>query len=414
MLGYKLHNGRKALKAYLDRNPIDFKRMDVPLFREWLARELGRKERDATFQKRCEIRDIRKKHRHLLKDLGETRKRKEAGYLASSHRARLEEIDKELVGVQRAIDGLTRAIEASTGEKQQASMEKRDGFIQRLEDLSQEQRELLLASPEKVEFEEADLALLRYKEEVGISQLEEELLALNQQQGKSTRKAGTRFEDVSTAYSKSVIYPQLVKRGDAADASDFRVLSGVTLGVAHTELDNLVVRYQGPEQSVDVLAVVEAKSNSNDVASGFLMRQQNIGFLCGNEEMYEPDAYVTKVYRDGRFGRPAVHKENGESYTFTQESFQRFKVDPKQGYFLDRLYFVVKRRFLNGLSSGEYSRLMYRISTDIHFSLEDDDYMQSLLTWVRGFMKSMQARDVLNIYQKKQAWARQFLLLEPL
>lgn len=413
MLGYSLLTGQDVLRDFLADNTLDFKSLSPEQFRDWISAQLRRKERDAVFLKRCAMRDIRKEHLSILRTLEHTFRSRKSEFEASPNAKRLEEIDRESLGAQKALSGLSQAIEKASGDKQAAMVEKRDGFVLKVTALEEEKQSILTQTPEKLLLDEAEVALERYKADIGLTALDEEIKTLNKDQARNTTRAGSSFEDVSRAYAEAVILPQLAARGDSIEEGRIFVLGGVTLGIAHTEIDNLVVRVgDDPDEPVEVLAMVEAKRNINDVASGFFMRQQNLGFLTNNDSMYDPERYFTKVFREGRFDKPAVHKEHDRSFCFSVDSFKHFSPEPEIGYFVDRLYFVVQKRKLLGVDSGFYSRIMYRISTDTNYELEDNKYLRSLHQWILETLPPLQTRDVMAYYEQNEIWANQFFILE--
>ncbi len=413
MLGYSLQTGQAFLRDFLADNSIDFKTFTVDSFREWLSKEIQRKERDLVFRKRCEMRDIRKEHLSILRSLNFTHRERKTSFEASPYAKRLEEIARERVGAERALEGLGNAVEKATGEKRAAMERKLVGFQSKLSALDEEETQILTQTPEKARLDEAELALNRYREDIGLVALEEEILLLNKEQARHTNRAGTRFEDVCRAFAEAEMLPQLKERGDSIEPGRIFILGGVTLGIAHTEIDNIIVRVaDDPKEPVEVLAVVEAKRNINDVASGFFMRQQNLGFLTNNDTMYEPERYITKVFREGRFDKPAVHKEHDREFCFSVDSFRHFSPEQGVGYFVDRLYFVVQKRKLLGADSGFLSRIMHRVSTDANFDLNDDAYLRSLHQWILETLPPLQTRDVMEYYAQNEAWAKQFFVLE--
>ncbi len=174
MLGYSLQTGQAFLRDFLADNSIDFKTFTVDSFREWLSKEIQRKERDLVFRKRCEMRDIRKEHLSILRSLNFTHRERKTSFEASPYAKRLEEIARERVGAERALEGLGNAVEKATGEKRAAMERKLVGFQSKLSALDEEETQILTQTPEKARLDEAELALNRYREDIGLVALEEE------------------------------------------------------------------------------------------------------------------------------------------------------------------------------------------------------------------------------------------------
>lgn len=191
-----------------------------------------------------------------------------------------------------------------------------------------------------------------------------------------------------------------------------RVLQGVTLGAARMEIDQLLVRCSGDaDEPVEVLALVEVKRNVNDLAHGFGLRQENLAWLTGDEARYDPEAYRTSSFPEGRFDR-AIHESGGERYVFDAGSFRRFRPDPATGLLLDGLYLVTRPGAIWGVASAALARIAYRVSTDERWAPENEAYLRKLLEWCRSLAHGVETPDVLRTYAAAQDRAQQLLLLE--
>ena len=116
------------------------------------------------------------------------------------------------------------------------------------------------------------------------------------------------------------------------------------------ELDIAIVhRPGGPDAPVEVLTVVEAKRNINDLAHGFLRRQIDLAWLTGDRAAYDAAEHRTGTFTEGHFDRPAVHWQDGRAYLFDPGSFARFRRD-ESGYFRDGLNLVSRAGPIWGLS----------------------------------------------------------------
>jgi hypothetical protein len=334
-------------------------------------------------------------------------------YEQSASYERLSQIERDLVGTQRAIEGLTQAIQKNAESKTEAMIAKRKAFVQKLADLQAEKAMLLKQTPEKRLKDEAEQALVRYKKDIKLSQLEKEAEQINRSLAKKTTSSGISFENITSQFVCSHLIPQFTLSSVDTGSSEIHLLSRVKMGIARTELDNLVVRLDStdPTKPVEVLAMIEAKRNANDIAEGFVMRQENLAFLCGREDRYNPDDYYTKYFRKGRFDRVASHEENGRHYYFDTSSFRHFHPSPKLNYYVDHLFFVILNRPLVGMSSSEYAKIMHRISTDVAFELRDDAYISHLLDWTRKLISPIQAHNVLQMYLQEPSWTKQIMII---
>lgn len=411
MSGDTFCSGRDAIQEVLKRYPIDFQNIHIQEFRTWLHSQWEQKQYDLVFVKRCEIRDVQKQYRDTLRSLRVACKQRQQEFESSPHFQRLEQLQREQNGTRQAIAGLEAAFASHSGPKKQDIANKLQEFLQKQVTLEREEQECLQATPAKHQLDLAEQNLAEFKTKIGLSSLEEELETLKKTNASRSQTAGVRFEDRCKMLVENHIIPQLEQAGDIHDRQRVHVLSRVTLGAADTELDNLVVQVpENPEEPVLVLALVEAKRNINDIASGFLMRQQNLGFLSGQPSLYDPEKHKTQLYREGRFNREFIHQEQGRSFVFASSSFRLFSVAPEVGYIMERLYFVSRNRSLWGLDSEEHSRLMYRISTDIDYNPESDEYLHLLLAWIRENSQPLQTRHILEMYTRKETWAQQVFL----
>ncbi|MDF1660156.1 MAG: hypothetical protein P1V97_00190, partial [Planctomycetota bacterium] len=168
-----------------------------------------------------------------------------------------------------------------------------------------------------------------------------------------------------------------------------------------------------PEQSVEVRGVVEVKKNINDIAESFLTRQENIAWFVGEQGRYDSERYRTARYRDGHFSKTAIHEERGRPWRFDQDSFSKFKRDPKTDHYLRGLCFLTRLRPLNGASAGEQSRLIHSVATDFNADIDDEKYLDDLLLWTREWLGEFQTREVFEQYLNNEELARQILLISP-
>ena len=107
----------------------------------------------------------------------------------------------------------------------------------------------------------------------------------------------------------------------------------------------------GRNAPVEVLAVVEAKRNINDLGHGFLRRQIDLAWLTGDRAAYDPAEHRTGVFDAGHFDRPAAHWQDGRAFVFAPGSFSRFARDDS-GHFRDGLWLVTRAGPVWGLSGA--------------------------------------------------------------
>src|SRR5262249_34531687 len=140
---------------------------------------------------------------------------------------------------------------------------------------------------------------------------------------------------------------------------------GVTLGAARIELDQLVVRQRNNSTlPVEVLALVEVKRNINDLAHGFHQRQENLAWLTGQGDRYDPKAHRTRSFPTGHFDRNVFHEEAGTYCLLGPGSFRLFGREQSPGLFRDRLYFICRAGAMWGVSAAVLGRIRFRVATD--------------------------------------------------
>jgi hypothetical protein len=317
--------------------------------------------------------------------------------------ARLGEVEEELSGVVKAVEGLTGALEDADEDRRASLREKLDGFRARRAALEAERDERIAASHERALLMRLDAELERMRHDSGVGAEEARVEEMMRAQGRRSGRAGGGFEAAALRAVRGHIVPEL---GDGP----LNVLTGVTLGTARTELDQVVVRGSG-DSPVEVLAVIEAKRNPNDVAHGFTRRQADLAWLSGDRAAYDPSLHVTRTFRGGHFDRAVEHEQDGARFVFGPASFRRFH--PENGHFLAGLYFVTRAAPLAGLSGAALARIRHRAATDERFAPADDAYLADLLAWCRTLAEPIETPDVLALYAAVPERARQILLYPP-
>ena len=401
--------GAAELQRLLRERTLDLRTLDVGGFRRWLEPHLARWERDPAFVQRTRIREIRRAHPRLRALQAELRAA-EAADRASPLSERLRRVEHDLAGAGRAAAGLEGALERAAPEKRAALRRKLDGFRARRAALGKELEELTRSSAERQALLRLRAELADLRAAAGLDAEEARLRDLLRTRGQGAGRRGAAFEELAAELTRIHVLPDLPD--DGADGGEPRVLRGVTLGAARMELDQVVVRPGTPGEPVEVLAVVEVKRGLNDLAHGFRMRQENLAWLTGEQGGPDPAAYRTRGFPAGRFDRPAVHAEGGESWRFGPGSFRRFRRDPATGLFLDGLYLVTRDGPLWGVGGAALARIACRVATDPRWDPADEAYLAGLLEWCRSLAHPVEAPDVLRSYAAAGERAGQVLVVE--
>lgn len=390
--------GADVLHAMLRERTTDLRRVGLDEFRAWLGRQLPGWRLDPVFAQRERIRDLRRAFPRLH-TLERERRRALRADEGSPEGARLREVEAELSGVVKAVEGLTGALEDADEDRRASLRGKLDAFRARRAALEAERDERIAASPERALLIRLDAELERVRAESGVGAEEARLDEMMRAQGQRSGRAGGGFEAVALRAVREHVVSEL---GDGP----LTVLTGVTLGAARTELDQVIVHGVSP---VEVLAVVEAKRNPNDVGHGFARRQENLAWLAGDRAAYDPAQHVTRHFPAGHFDREVAHEEQGARFVFGPASFRRFARE--DGHFLAGLYFVTRPVPLAGLSGAALGRLRHRAATDERFAPEDGAYLTELHAWCRTLAEPIETPDVLALYAAAPERARQILFL---
>lgn len=392
-----IHSGHDFLTNYLQKNSFCFHNLTIESFRSFLKEILAREKNNHIFQQRAKIRDIKKNNWQQYNSLQKELLVAEQNFLEHPNKPLLQEIENGIDSSQKAISGLSDFLEKNpTDEKRRAKLE---DFQAKLKDLQQQQDELIAKTPEKVQFEKAKQELSDLETALGLPEEEEKLAAIQKKIGQNRSFSGSQFEDVSLPIVQENVCPILCKRYDLQPA-DVTILSNVTLECARAEIDYLVVQ-QVPQKPVKVLAIVEVKKNINDIAAGFELRQENIHWFTNNSDKYDEQLYRTKVFKDGHFNCAVTHSEHGSEFLFDHTSFAHFKSDGE--HFLRDLFFITYQKNLTGLRASEKSILCHKISTDVFFDIDDDEYIIKLFSWCLERFSSLQTKQVLELYLPEHA-----------
>jgi hypothetical protein len=400
--------GKAVLREFLAERVFDLRELDADRFRIWLNQHLAHWREDPAFLQRMRIRDLRRAHPELS-GLEEKRREARIRYEGSSAYDGLEEARRALAGARKAIAGLTHALrtreEATERERLTSKLEQ---FRARAEALDRQVLDLTRCSAERKALDRAEEALRRARARVGFDREVALLESVQRKQGRSSGASGAAFETAAARVTGSELLPEL---GGGADRGT-TILRGVKLGAARTELDQVVVRtHANHGEPVDVLAVIEAKRNPNDLPRGLARRIENLAWLAGHSGGYEAEAYRTELYPSGHFEGSATHVQERVRYTSTRESFRCFLPDLVGGDLPRALYLITRDRMLWGVGSAGLGRIAHRISSDVAGDLEDEAYLARLLVWCKEIADPVEAPDLIRRYAEDGETARRVVLI---
>jgi hypothetical protein len=393
-----IERGVDAITALLERRLHDVRAIsDVAAFRAWLDLHRTHWERDDVFTRRRAVRDIRRAHPEIGR-LEHAYRDAVASSEATPEGARLKRLEHECASAKKGIAGIALAIETGEGDQRVRLEEKLERYRERVQMLDAERQGILLSCDECRRARETHRRLEELREESGLREAEEALAGVLLARGQRSGRAGERFEETARACVETVIAPEVARGGDA------RVLHGVRLGGARVELDAVVVRVSAIDgDAVEVLAIVEAKRNVNDLAHGAALRRENIAWLTGDASGYEAERYRTRVYTSGHFDTPAMH----DGLRFDRSSFARFMAPRCE----QPLYFITRSGPLWGLHSAALARVAHRVATDERWNPSSDDAMLRLLAWTHGLASDHESPDLLADYRCNPDCAERLLVL---
>jgi hypothetical protein len=394
-----------ALRRLVAERTFDLRALDLLCFRRWVSVQFPYWQADPLFAQRARIRDLRKAHPELRRLKREMRRAAEAD-AATPQAARLGEVEKTLRNAEKAVAGLTSALEHADDATRLALEAKREAFRRRLRNLEEEWAQLARSSPERQCLLRAAADYDRLRSAIGLDHEEARLRELLTEKGRRAGDAGEQFEERARAITVRHIVPEV-----GADGGDLHVLNGVRLGAAGVELDFAVVRRPaGPDESVEVLAVVEAKRNINDLAHGFRRRQVDLAWLTGDAGAYDPADHRTGHFTSGDFDRPAVHWQDGQAFLFGPGSFQLFAREMVNGHFLSRLYLVTRAGPIWGVSGAALARISFRAATDVDWNPDDESYLSRFHAWCRSIAGPVETPEVLKTYLADVDRCRQIIV----
>ena len=331
-------------------------------------------------------------------------------------------IDKQLKNSEAAIQGISKAlnnIEDTESPKYQALQLKLQA-AQEKKVASEAASSHFYQSEAWLALQQAQQAYQTFCDAIGLTEAQDQIKKRQMTQASKSHDSGFSFENDAVQCAHHLIIPRLIAHQPSGSIpllrSQIRVLTQVTLKSAQAELDAVIVRLPvRNDQAVKVLAVIEAKRNPNDIASGFITRQENLAWFSGDKKNYQTERYRTQHYTQGHFEGTQWHKEStdGQSYRFDPTSFSLFQRDAESQYFLDRLYFVTMRRILNDLPSDQKGLLQHYLSADLRFYDLSTENLHVLYTLMQEHQKTtLHSQDVLHVYKQKIENAYRIILLD--
>ena len=395
-----VRRGQDVLRETIAGCPIDLKTASLDEFREWLRLRIEEHSRQPAFRQQLAIRDLIRENRDKLRRRERNLEKAEVAYQAHANRSALEQLASKIEGLERAVAGLTEAVAEG-----RADADKLRDFQQQLNNAYEQYSDLIDITPERKKRDRAATSLTKFREEIGLADAERTLAEMRRQRGGQVGRSGRAFESVTEEAIRREVFP------DLADADRLDYLSGVTLGSAKAELDGVIISRETSPETANVLAIVEAKRNINDLAEGFLMRQENLAWLTGDTGGYDEAEYRTRVYESGHFDSVSEHAEDGETARFDTSSFRAFERDCTSGHFLNGLYFATRDRPLMGVTPGELARILHRVASDPNFDFDRPTVLRRYHKWAREMVGSFQTVDLLRIYATDPQLADHILLI---
>jgi hypothetical protein len=357
--------GLEAIR-HLQERTCALRCQDLAGFRRWLRQRLESWERDPVFRQRARIRDLRRQHPELLALEAAVREARRALQESADH-PRVARLERDLHKATRAVQGLTEALPEHPHVEEKLAF-----FRERRERLTGDLREARGPLPA------LELQLHDLNRRLGVAEEEAILAELLRTVGRLPGRKGRLFEEDALALSKRVLVPEL-----QAEA----VLTGVTMGAADTEFDQLLVRGANP---VQVVAVVEAKRNPNDLARGWRKRHESLAWLQG--KLVDPERFRTDSHPTGRF-QSYTH----QGYLLTSESFAG----------VEELHLISRPGPLWGADGRALARMAFRLSTDLRLKVNE-----KFRQWCLGLLHAWETPELLEHYAGDPARAVKLLLCD--
>jgi hypothetical protein len=321
--------GLEAIRSLQDRT-CDLRCQDLAGFRAWLGTRLESWYRDPVFRQRARIRDLRRQHPELLELEGAVRAARRALQESAEH-PRVARLERDLHKATRAVQGLTEAL------PEHPHVEEKLAFFRvKRERLTGELREARGPLPA------LELQLHDLNRRLGVAEEEAILAELLRSVGSQPGRKGRLFEQDALELSHRLLVPET-----KAEA----VLTGVTLGAADTEFDQVLIQKGDP---VRVVAVVEVKRNPNDLARGWRKRRESLAWLQGTLE--DPGRFRTGSHPSGLF-----EKGSHQGYRFDRSSFQD----------VEELHLISRPGPLWGADARALARMAFRLSTDVRLKVNE-------------------------------------------
>ena len=377
------------------QNEVQFQLKYDPLFKkQWMLRALLQTHKSTLKVWKTKQLQFEKKHQDLFQERFHTQ--------------------KQIKNAQAALVGIQNALPSQPPEKQSLLREKLSHFEHQLKE-NQNKAIQLNQHPKWIEYQSLLEQKEAFEKETGIFHLQNSVDQRKTQVGQASQKSGASFETLMLELTKKWMINHCLHRSPQHLISpQIHILTQVRLKSAQAEFDGLIVRLSSnPKQPVKVLAIIEAKKNPNDLAHGFLMRQENIAWFKQDQRGYDPQRYQNQYYPEGHFNRSCIHLDplTGQEYVFDASSFSYLKRSD-EGFFLNRLYFVLYRRPLIGLDSKEWAVLKNKLATSPEYTTLTTQSLSPLYTFLKTFdPPPLRSHDVLKLYSKTSFLARHIFIV---
>ncbi|MCA9049993.1 MAG: hypothetical protein KDA89_14755 [Planctomycetaceae bacterium] len=396
-----LQHSRTTLLEFLEQNSVRPAEMRLPEFRDWLQQRIDSAADGELFRRRCHARDLQKAHQRRLSYRRGRLQAAQQAWESCGEFSELQPLADRRDSLRKAVAGLTQAVEEN-----RASADKLRSFEQQLTETQSAYETLFRSSAAAQRLKQAEESFEKLCSDIGLTESLQHIEEVAAEIGTAAGRAGDRFEEVSAVAVRELLCPLFQE-----ESADVLVIHGATLGCARGEFDHLIVADRGEHQPAEVMAVVEAKRNINDIAHGFRLRQENLAWFVNDPAGFDPDQYRTGTFPDGVFCGPVYHEtddaDGRRRLKFDASSFRKFQRPDVQGYRTDRLCFVTQRRRLLGITSAALSRLLFLVATDTRYSLGNDyrlnisdRRLRELQSELTGESQPMQAGDVLRLYTR--------------
>jgi hypothetical protein len=266
------------------------------------------------------------------------------------------------------------------------------------------------------------------KERLGLNELKTKLVAQNKMIGANCATQGNRLENIMSISLFPHFSKALAEKFAISDCNQIAMLTniggkGQSIRFAASEFDGWLVEWQeqdiSPRLVTRVLAIIEAKNNPNDIGRSFIHFQESLAFLTNSYEDFDQAKWKTKQFPKGDFTRPSkpiLHFETLDKnmYQIAPNAFEHFtkqslencddfisdqSVFKNASLYIDNIYFVTRRKWLNGFHSSKSSLFAKKLASNIDFEV-DGAYDDMFREEVEQSNDTLSTAQVLRLIQK--------------